>query len=85
MNFKIWCKMSSKLIPDTDEEMLRHLYACLGDHDKSYDSMRQKYIYRDSIFPIEFNDNMTELLNCGGIYIHGRDKCFRPIVIINIQ
>ena len=85
MNFKVWCKMNSKLVPDTEEEILRHLYACLGDHASGYASMKYKHKYRDSIFPIAISDNMTSLLNCGGIYIHGRDKCFRPIVIINIS
>jgi hypothetical protein len=76
--------MNSKLVPDSEEETLRHLYACLGDHEATYASLKSKYTFKDKLFPINFNENITALLNSGGIYIHGRDKCFRPVVVINI-
>jgi hypothetical protein len=80
----MWCKINSKELPDSEIEMLRHLYACLGDHTAAYASIEEKYDYHAKIFPIKFNENKTFLLNCGGIYIHGRDKCFRPVVMIRI-
>jgi hypothetical protein len=85
MNFKVWCKMNDKLIPDGEEEILRHLYACDADHDKAYVSMRYKFAYHDRTFPMDFTNDMKSLLNSGGIYLHGRDKCFRPIVILNLE
>ena len=37
--------------------------------------------YRDEHMPITLSDNLLEILNKGILYIHGRDKCFRPIMI----
>jgi hypothetical protein len=76
--------MNYRELPDKEEEILRHLYACDLDSDNTYGSIRYKNIYRDNHFPIEHNEDMRILLNCGGIYVHGRDKSFRPIVIFNL-
>ena len=42
MNFKVWCLMNGKLLPDGDEEILRGLYARDFDNQKAYDSIQAK-------------------------------------------
>ena len=85
MNFKVWALMQGKLLPDTDEEILRNLNCRKWDNQKAFDSMKFKVDYQKEKFPIKFSDNMFNLLNCGGLYIHGRDKNLRPIVICDIK
>jgi hypothetical protein len=46
--------------------------------------MKFKVDFQKEKFPIKFTDNMFKLMNCGGIYIFGRDKNLRPIVICDI-
>jgi hypothetical protein len=76
--------MNNKLLPDSEPEILRHLYANDFDEGRAYLSMKYRFQYRDNNFPITISQNMVKLLNGGGIYIHGRDKNFRPVVIVNI-
>ena len=85
MNFKVWALMQGKLLPDTDEEILRNLNCRKWDNQKAFDSMKFKVDYQKENFPIKFTDNMFNLLNSGGLYIHGRDKNLRPIVICDIK
>ena len=40
MNFKVWCKMNSKLLPDGEPEILRNLYACDDDNERAYASIK---------------------------------------------
>lgn len=35
-----------------------------------------------SILPINVNAKVMELLECGGFYVQGRDKMFRPLMVI---
>ena len=85
MNFKVWCKMNNKLLPDTEQEILRHLYTSDSDNARAYSSIKSHFQYRNKVFPMSMTENMITLLNSGGIYIHGRDKNFRPIVIVNLD
>lgn len=32
--------------------------------------------------PIKITSGIQRCLDCGFIYIHGRDRCFRPIVVV---
>ena len=84
MNFKVWCRINGLKIPDTDIEACRHLNVYKEDHQLAYGSIKYKIDFRNNHFPIKMSDNMDKLLSCGGIYVNGRDKNFRPIVIINI-
>ena len=77
--------MQGKLLPDTDEEILRNLNCRKWDNQKAFDSMKFKVDYQKEKFPIKFTDNMFNLMNCGGLYIYGRDKNLRPIVICDIK
>ena len=77
--------MNNKLLPETESEILRHLYACDSDDARAYASIKFRIEYRDRVFPIEMTENMRVLLNSGGIYVNGRDKNFRPVVVVNFE
>jgi len=55
------------------------------DNQKAFDSMKFRVDFQKENFPILFTDNMFKIMNCGGLYIYGRDKNLRPIVICDIQ
>ena len=76
--------MKNQNLPDTDEEILRNLYARGFDNQRAYNSMKFKIQYQKDNFPIHIDENIEKLLNCGGLYIHGRDKNLRPMIICNI-
>jgi hypothetical protein len=67
--------------------MLRQLYSNgfkLADSVKAIKSYTE---WRLSTVPDGYRsliEKVEHLLNCGGVYLHGRDKYFRPIIIINI-
>ena len=46
MNFKVWATMQGYKLPDTDEEILRNLYARNWDHQEAYDSLKFKISYQ---------------------------------------
>lgn len=85
MNFKVWALMEGLNLPDTDEEILRSLYAKNWDNARAYESMKSKTKFQSEHYPIKFNSDISELLKSGGIYINGRDKSLRPIVILQVQ
>ena len=34
---------------------------------------------------MDFNSDISELLKSGGVYINGRDKSLRPIIVLQVQ
>ena len=46
--------------------------------------MKYKVDYQKENFPIDFTENMFKILNSGCLYIYGRDKNLRPIVVCDI-
>lgn len=37
--------------------------------------------FRDTVLPYTLTDDMKTVLDSGILYIHGRDRCFRPVVV----
>jgi hypothetical protein len=42
MNFKVWCKMNNHLLPECDEEILRHMHGCDSDSERAFASIKKK-------------------------------------------
>jgi len=40
---------------------------------------------KSSIFPLELNENISNIFNSGFAYVHGRDNHFRPIIIVRAK
>ena len=75
--------MNKLNLPDRDEEILRNMYANEYESDNTYTSIKFKHDYQKLNFPLQIDEDIAELINQGLIYIHGRDKNFRPIVLVN--
>ena len=78
----MFSKIEGKEIPDRDEEVLRNLYARQFDNKKAFAAMKEKQEYRDTCFPIKIGTKTITLIDSGVLYVYGRDKNLRPIVII---
>jgi hypothetical protein len=67
----------------TDEDILRQLqgndYKIKNSHKEIVNEIEWKKIN----LPIKFNNEIQEILNTGFAYVHGRDKCFRPLIFFN--
>ena len=85
MNFKVWALVEGYKLPAADEEILRALYSRNWDNLKAYQSLKNKVKFKDENFPIDFNENIEKMLNLGGIYIHGRGRNLKPIMIVNVE
>lgn len=44
-------------------------------------NINEHYEYKQQVSPIILNDDMKKLIENGLIYVHGRDKSFRPIIV----
>ncbi len=66
-----------------DSFNLRFIHATECNLKKSYERMIKYINWFHNIFPMEIhpNDKIYQLLNLGFLYIYGRDKHFRPIII----
>ena len=78
----MYCKIEGHDIPDRDEEVLRNLYARRFDNKEAFKAMKEKQEFRDTSFPIKIGSKTITLIDSGVLYCYGRDKNFRPIVII---
>ena len=68
-------------VPDSD--ILRFLQAGGFDNKASYEWLKNYVEWRISNIPPVLNDLCEELIRAGFLYIHGRDKKWRPLIVLN--
>jgi hypothetical protein len=74
------------LPPDWKEgESRRFLQATGYDSDKTIELIITNIEWRKKYFPIQITNKSIELLNCGFIYIHGRDNHLRPVFVVQAK
>ena len=67
----------------SEEIILRFLQATQFNFQKSNEYLHNHIKWKEIYFPFELNKNIIEILSSGFLYSYGRDKQFRPIVILN--
>ena len=82
--FKLWCVQNDVAVPETDQEILRHLYGAKMQSQGAYDSIIAKYTYQKENFPLLYTEDVKRVLENGIVYTSGRDRCYRPIIYIHI-
>ena len=80
--FKDFCKKKGIKYPDRDNEILRFMHAKQFKANLAYDALITKIKYLDDKLPIMVNNNVFNLINSGMLYIQGRDRHFRPILVL---
>lgn len=63
--------------------ILRFLQATCFNYNKSLEYLSNHISWRKSFFPFKFKSHISEILNSGFIYMYGRDKRFRPVIILD--
>ena len=79
----MYCKENELKVPNTDAEILRYMYAKKKDAKQAYLATMEFWAFQKKYYQREISSNIFELLNTGFIYVCGRDKFYRPIVVIN--
>lgn len=63
-------------------EIMRVLYGNKFDHKDTVKSMKAQETFKKEKCPIILNDNMKSFIDTGFMYLHGRDRCLRPMFFI---
>lgn len=69
----------------SDEILLRFLQPTGFNYSKSYEYIVNHIEWRNVFFPFELNPAVIDILQSGFMYTYGRDKRFRPILIIRVE
>lgn len=80
--FKEFCKAKNEPVPESDGEILRWAYACKMDNQQVYDSIMLKKSLLMERFAFPISKRAFELIDKGFMYICGRDRLYRPILIM---
>jgi hypothetical protein len=65
-----------------DSESIRFLQASEFNIKKTITTITSQINWTDSFYPFQLTDNIKLILNSGLMYMCGRDKNFRPIIIV---
>ena len=65
-----------------DSESIRFLQASEFNIKKTITTITSQINWTDSFYPFQLTDNINLILNSGLMYMCGRDKNFRPIIIV---
>lgn len=84
-DFKLYCIELGKMIPETDQNILAHLYRNKMSNQKAYAALVAKHQYEMSNFPLKITESIYKLIEVGIISISGRDKCHRPVVNLSLD
>ena len=82
LEFKQFCKTKGQKIPTRDAEILKWLYGKGFDNQKTLDALMVKINFINEQLPYKVSTGVFELLNNGFIYICGRDRFYRPIMVV---
>ncbi|CDW89833.1 UNKNOWN [Stylonychia lemnae] len=62
-----------------------NLQAAKYDYKESLGKLMQWFEWRSSAFPLRITDKAEIIINSGLFYIHGRDRNFRPLIVVRPQ
>ena len=64
-------------------DRMRFLQATKYKTKKTVEAIQNHLQWREKSLPAVLNDASARLINSGFLYVHGRDRFFRPMLIIN--
>jgi len=82
--FEEYLTKNKYFLPETltKRRKMRFLYGNNFNHKSTYKNILATLEFRHQNLPFLVNDEIKQLVDSGMMYIHGRDKCFRPIFIV---
>lgn len=79
---KDYCKANGIMIPDGDLEILKTMYNKKFDVKKSIQDQLRKVEWIQSKYPFQIDRINFELLDKGLMYVAGRDRNYRPVIVV---
>ena len=90
IEFYEYCKSQKYIIPRkinsgkfSYPNIFRQLQGADFDIEKGFKEIEHEIIFKNEKLPIEINDDFKNIMNSGFLYVHGRDKYYRPLIIFN--
>ena len=80
--FKDYCRNKGLKIPEREEEILRFLQSQKFVVETSYNAILKKNTSKNEKLPLKVTQTVFNLLNEGFIYLAGRDRNYRPIIVM---
>lgn len=80
--FKEHCKKEGQPVPECDNEILRWAYVNKLQHQATYEAIILKRNLLMEKFAYPISKRAVEMVERGFLYICGRDRLFRPIVVM---
>lgn len=69
----------------TKRRIMRFLYGNNFKYKDTYKNMVNTLEFRQKHLPFLLNEDMKKLIDHGMQYIHGRDRCFCPIFVVQCE
>ena len=79
--FKDACKNKDREVPHCDAEIIRAHYCRKHDTEKALALIDETNTFYSREFPLKVNDQVLHIIQQGAVYIAGRDKCMRPVLV----
>ena len=90
IEFYEYCLAQKYIIPRsnksgkfTNPNIFRQLQGADFDIEKGFGERVKEINFKNKKLPIEMEDVFIKIMNSGFIYVHGRDKCYRPLIVFN--
>ena len=90
IEFYQYCITQKYIIPRKNKSgkfsypnIFRQLQGADFDIEKGFKEIEHEIIFKNEKLPIEINDDFKNIMNSGFLYVHGRDKYYRPLIIFN--
>ena len=63
--------------------IVRQLQGSDFDIEKAFNDIVKEIEFKNEKLPIEICDDFIKIINSGFLYVHGRDKYYRPLIVLN--
>jgi hypothetical protein len=90
IEFYEYCISQKYIIPERNKSgkysypnIFRQLQGSDFDIEKGFKEITHEITFKNEKLPMEINDDFKNIINSGFLYVHGRDKYYRPLVIFN--
>ena len=68
-----------------EHDLLRLHQATVYSAPKTIKLIKERIEWMDANLPPKLTNKVLEILNCGFVYVHGRDSKFRPIIVLIME
>ena len=82
---KKYTNVIQQILELPDSKLLRYLLACECKYKETKIALKNHLVFTESLKSCLIDDEILSFLRSGQLYIYGRDKNFRPIVVFSAK